>query len=451
MYPKQLMPLTGDNTMLQDTVLRLSGMAGTSDECMVICNEAHRFLVAEQLLAIGQKARIVLEPDGRNTAPAVALAAFLAADKDNEAMLLVMPSDHVVTDRAAFQAAVQEGADAAVSGKLITFGIVPTRPETGYGYVKAKVAGSGAVPVISFVEKPDEITAQRYAKSGKHFWNSRMFLFSASTYLDELRSYAPEMYEACRRSIEDRSKDDEFIRPEEKAFLTCPSDSIDYAVMEKTDAAMMVPLDAGWSDVGSWAALHDVRDTDEDGNTVDGDVILHDCKGTFVQGESRLVTAVGLEDAVIIETKDSVLVASKASSQDVKHIVDQLREQDRDETALHRQVFRPWGSYDSIDGDEGFQVKRLIVNPGAVLSLQKHAQRAEHWVVVRGKARITRNDEVFDLGVNESTYIAIGDVHRIANPFDEPVHIIEVQCGDYLGEDDIVRLEDDYGREGTNT
>jgi mannose-1-phosphate guanylyltransferase/mannose-6-phosphate isomerase len=451
MYPKQLLPLVdGKTTMLQDTARRLNGMAERSDECLVICNEAHRFLVAEQLQAIERKADIILEPEGRNTAPAVALAAFVAAETDND-MLLVMPADHVIKDVAAFQAAVVQGIPAAEAGKLVTFGIVPTRPETGFGYIKAAAAGSAAVPIESFVEKPDEITAKQYVGGGQHFWNSGMFLFSAKAYLDELQSHAPEMHDACRRSIEKRTASDEFVRPDTQAFLASPADSIDYAVMEKTDKAMMVPLDAGWSDVGSWAALHDVRDRDESGNTIDGDVFVHDCKNAFIQAESRLVTAVGLDDVVIIETKDSTLVASKAKSQDVKQIVDQLREEDREETALHRQVFRPWGSYDSLENMDGWQVKRLIVNPGAVLSLQKHARRAEHWVVVRGKAQITKNEDVFDLGVNESTYIAIGDVHRIANPFDEPVHIIEVQCGDYLGEDDIVRLEDDYGREGTST
>ena len=451
MYPKQLLPLTGDNTMLQETALRLHGMAGTSDKCMVVCNEAHRFLVAEQLLAIDQDASIVLEPEGRNTAPAVALAAFFAAEANPDTVLLIMPADHVITDKAAFQAAVATGVDAAEAGKLVTFGIVPTVAETGYGYIKATAEGAAAVPVDAFVEKPDEITARKYVAGGRHFWNSGMFLFHARTFLNELRSHAPEMYTACRLSVENREDGDDFIRPDKTAFLDSPSDSIDYAVMEKTDLAMMVPLDAGWSDVGSWTALHDVRRRDKAGNTIDGDVVTHDCKNTFIQAESRMVAAVGLEDIVIIETKDSTLVASKARSQDVKHLVDKLKARDRTETSLHRQVFRPWGSFDSIDSDDGFQVKRLIVNPGAVLSLQKHAQRAEHWVVVRGKAQITRNDDVFELGVNESTYIAIGDVHRIANPFDEPVHIIEVQCGDYLGEDDIVRLEDNYGREGTKT
>jgi len=452
MYPKQLLPLvTGKTTMLQETVLRLRGMANVADECLVICNDAHRFLVAEQLLDIEQEARIVLEPDGRNTAPAAALAAFLAAEADNDAVLLLMPADHVITDKVAFQEAVEKGVDAAVAGNLVTFGIVPTRAETGYGYVKAKPDGSMAVPVDSFVEKPDKITAQEYVDGGEHFWNSGMFLFSATNYLDELQANAPEMYAACRRSVEARSQGQDFVRPDKESFLACPADSIDYAVMEKTETAMMVPLDAGWSDVGDWAGLHEARDADSSGNTLDGDVIVQDCTNSFIQAENLLVTAVGVDDIVIVQTKNAVLVANKNNTQDVKSIVDELKKQGREETKLHRQVFRPWGSYDSLENQDGFQVKRLIVNPGAVLSLQKHAHRAEHWVVVRGKAQITRNDDVFDLNVNESTYISIGDVHRIANPYDEPVHIIEVQCGDYLGEDDIVRLEDNYGREGTNT
>ena len=437
--------------MLQDTALRLDGVADMSDECLVICNDAHRFLVAEQMLAIEQDARVILEPEGRNTAPAIALAAFVIAEQDPDSLLLVMPADHVITDTTAFKAAVAEGVKAATAGKLVTFGIVPTHAETGYGYIRATLDGPSAVPVVSFVEKPDAATAQQYVDGGEHFWNSGMFLFSASTYLNKLREFEPKMHETCQKSIENRADAEGFIRPEAASFLQSPSDSIDYAVMEKADTAMMVPLDAGWSDVGSWAALHDVRDKDEAGNTVDGDVEMHDCKGMFIQAESRLVTAVGLEDVVIVETKDSMLVASKARSQDVKALVDTLKSKERTETSLHRQVFRPWGSYDSLENQDGFQVKCLVVNPGAVLSLQKHARRAEHWIVVRGKARITKNDDEFDLGVNESTYIAIGDVHRIANPFDEPVHIIEVQCGDYLGEDDIVRLEDNYGREGTNT
>ena len=451
MYPKQLLPLTGDKTMLQQTAERLQGMPDGADSCMIICNEAHRFLVAEQMRDIGLECEIVLEPEGRNTAPAVALAAFLALEEDDDAMLLVMPADHVIKDVEAFQTAVSRGTAAANDNKLVTFGILPTRPETGYGYVKATPDGDRPVAVTSFVEKPDLKTAESYLAGGEHFWNSGMFLFRASAYLSALEEFAPDMYSACRDSIEERGDDSDFVRPDRDAFLACPSDSIDYAVMEKTDAAVMVPLDAGWSDVGSWAALHDVRQQDENGNTIDGDVVIHKCKRSFIQAESRLVTVVGLDDVIVIETKDSTLVASKDNAQDVKAIVDQLKEADREETRLHRQVFRPWGSYDSLENADGFQVKRLIVKPGAVLSLQKHAHRAEHWVVVRGKAQITKNDDVFELGVNESVYIAIGDVHRIANPFDEDVHIIEVQCGDYLGEDDIVRLEDNYGREGTNT
>jgi len=446
-----LLPLVnGKTTMLQDTALRLDGMEN-ADACLVVCNESHRFLVAEQLLAIDRAAQIILEPEGRNTAPAVALAANIIAESTPDALLLVMPADHDIRDKQAFQAAVSAGAAAARAGNLVTFGIVATRPETGYGYVRAKPDGGAAVPVTAFVEKPDLATAAKYLASGDYFWNSGMFLFSAQSYLDALRQFAPGIHAACEQSVKRRNTDPDFVRPDAAAFLASPSDSIDYAVMEKTNRAVMIPLDAGWSDVGSFAALHDVRGADAAGNVVDGDVLTHDCSNVFIQAENQLVAAVGLDNVIIIQTKDSTLVVNKSCSQDVKQIVEQLESRKRPETKLHRQVFRPWGSYDGIDGDDGFQVKRLIVNPGAVLSLQKHARRAEHWVVVRGKARITKNDDVFDLSVNESTYIAVGDVHRIANPFDEPVHIIEVQCGDYLGEDDIVRLEDNYGREGTNT
>jgi mannose-1-phosphate guanylyltransferase/mannose-6-phosphate isomerase len=454
MYPKQLLPLVSDATMLQETAARLRGMPGTSGECLIVCNEAHRFLVAEQMAAIEMHASIMLEPTGRNTAPAVALAAFQVASDDEDALMLVMPADHVIRDVAAFQAAVGKGVEAAEQGKLVTFGIVPLRPETGYGYVKAVPNGDdrgAAVAVEAFVEKPDLETAERYVAGGEHFWNSGMFLFSARAFLRELLALSPKIHESVAKSAESLEKDLNFIRPDALAFATSPSDSIDYAVMEKTAAAMMVPLNAGWSDVGSWAALHEVCDSDSDGNATSGDVITHGCKDTLVQAESRLVMAIGLEGIVVVETKDSILVAHKSRSQDVKEVVDQLKAEGREETALHREVFRPWGSYDSLENAEGFQVKRLVVKPGAILSLQKHAQRSEHWVCVRGKARITKNDEEFDLNVNESTYVAIGDVHRIANPYDEPAHIIEVQCGDYLGEDDIVRLEDNYGREGTNT
>ncbi|MGB5690110.1 MAG: mannose-1-phosphate guanylyltransferase/mannose-6-phosphate isomerase, partial [Woeseiaceae bacterium] len=456
MYPKQLLSIAGEKTMLQATALRTSalrtvGLQRAENRHLIVSNEAHRFMVAEQMNAIEKRAQIILEPEGRNTAPAVALAALHAMAVHPDVVLLVMPADHVIKDVAAFQAAVAHGMAAAESGKLVTFGIVPTAPETGYGYIKATADGKGAVPVEAFVEKPDEATAIRYLEDGGHFWNSGMFLFRASTYLEELQQLAPGIFDACEKSMASKTLDGDFVRPDPNQFAACPSDSIDYAVMEKSKNAMMVPLDAGWSDVGSWAALHDVSECDARGNSLVGDALAHDCETTFVQAESRLVAVVGLKDTIVVETKDSVLVANRHRSQDVKALVDELKRQDRAETKLHRQVFRPWGSYDSIDNSENFQVKRLVVKPGAVLSLQKHAHRSEHWVVVKGKALITRNDEEFELKVNESTYVAIGDVHRIANPYDEPVHIIEVQCGDYLGEDDIVRFDDNYGREGTNT
>jgi mannose-1-phosphate guanylyltransferase/mannose-6-phosphate isomerase len=453
MYPKQLLPLTGENTMLQETVLRLKGVDDLTDDVLVICNEMQRFLVAEQLCDIGIGAKIVLEPEGRNTAPAAALAALMAAGdaQGDSRLLLVLPADHVIRDVAAFHKAVAAAKLAAQAGKLVAFGVVPTRAETGYGYIQIETDGAPASPIKTFVEKPDLSTANTYLESGDFFWNSGMFMFNTESYVKALEEHAPEILAACRTSVEKSTFDTVFIRPDKVAFLGCPSDSIDYAVMEKTRLAVMVPLNAGWSNVGSWSALHDMTKSGDHSNTLIGDVVVQDCRNSYIRGESRLVAAVGLEEVVVVETKDSVLVTTLKSSQDVKHIVDDLISSDRYEATLHRQVFRPWGSYDSIDGDDGFQVKRLIVNPGAVLSLQKHAHRAEHWIVVQGEARITLDDKEFDLKVNESTYVPIGAVHRIANPYNEPVHIIEVQCGDYLGEDDIVRLEDNYGREGTNT
>jgi mannose-1-phosphate guanylyltransferase/mannose-6-phosphate isomerase len=451
-YPKQLLPLVGERTMLQETAQRLSGKTNLAQNTWVICNDAHRFLVAEQLRAIDQAATIVLEPEGRNTAPAVALAALLALKEQGNGdapLLLVMPADHVIEDRAAFLKAIETGEPAAAEGKLVTFGVVPSFAHTGYGYIESDVHSLIAAPIQSFVEKPDKQTAVNLLETNRFFWNAGIFLFRADTYLEELERFSPAIVAACRKAIDGARIDSEFVRPDDMAFRASPSDSIDYAVMEKTERAAMVPLAAGWSDVGSWAALHEVSKKDVDGNTLLGDVVVHDCRDTYISAGSRLVTAVGLESLVVVEDKDTVLVVQKERAQEVKELVEELKRRGREEVKLHRQVFRPWGSYDSIDSEDGFQVKRLIVNPGAVLSLQKHAQRAEHWVVVKGTARITRDDEVFDLGVNESTYIPIGCVHRIANPGDEPVHIIEVQCGDYLGEDDIVRLEDNYGRKGT--
>lgn len=455
MHPKQLLSLAGEKTMLQATALRTRGLANAGDRCLIVANEAHRFSVAEQLDAIGMRWQIILEPEGRNTAPAAALAALQAAGDDPDAILLIMPADHVIRDVEAFRAAVGAGAAAAEAGRLVTFGVVPTQPETGYGYIRANAvhgnsAYSEVAPVEEFVEKPDLAAAKSYLESGEYYWNSGMFLFRARAYLEELDRFAPDIAVACKASMQDKSLDGGFVRLDEDAFLACPSDSIDYAVMEQSSNAAVIPLEAGWSDVGSWSALQDVSPGDADGNTLNGDVLVHDCKDSFVQAESRLVAAVGLRDVIVVETKDSVLVAHRNRSQDVKALVDRLEAEGRPEKDLHRQVFQPWGSYDSLDGEEGFQVKRLIVNPGAALSPQKHARRSEHWIVVKGRARVTRNGEEFDLNRGESTGISIGDVHRIANPYDEPCHIIEVQCGEDLsedlGEDDIVRLEDNDGR-----
>ncbi len=441
--------------MLQDTALRVRGREGMADEVIAVCNDAHRFLVAEQLRDIDTPAKIVLEPVGRNTAPAAALAALLALDaadeKDGSPLLLIMPADHVIADVEKFIETVEAGTASAESGRLVCFGVVPTYAATGYGYIESDARSLVVAPIDSFVEKPDKKTAVNLLETNRFFWNAGIFLMRADVYLEELGKYAPDILAMCEQSIEKAETDRDFVRPDAEAFSKSPSDSIDYAVMELTDRGDMVPLVAGWSDVGSWSALHDVSEQDEDGNAVSGDVIAIDCEGSFISGKSRLVTAVGVKNLVIVEDKDCVLVTRRGRSQDVKKLVEEMARMNREEPKLHRQVFRPWGSYDSIDSDDGFQVKRLIVSPGAVLSLQKHARRAEHWVVVRGTARITLDDKVFDLTVNESTYIPIGAVHRIENPGDEPVHIIEVQCGDYLGEDDIVRLEDNYGRAGTNS
>ena len=450
-YPKQLLPLVGDRTLLQETALRVRGRAGIADEQIVVCNEAHRFLVAEQMRAIDVATQTVLEPVGRNTAPAVALAALIAQSSSKDSVLLIMPADHVIDDADKFFEAIEIGAESARSGRLVCFGVVPTYAATGYGYIESDARSLVAAPINSFVEKPNLKTAVNLLETNRFFWNAGIFLMRADVYLEELETHAPEMLTACRESIDKGTADTDFFRPDPASFAKSPADSIDYAVMENTKQGDVVPLVAGWSDVGSWSALHDASPRDADGNCTIGDVVSVGCKNSYLRSRDRLVAAVGVENIVVVEDKDTVLVTTREKSQDVKKIVEALQAEERPEPDLHRQVFRPWGSYDSVDGDDGFQVKRLIVNPGAVLSLQKHAHRAEHWVVVRGIARITRDDEVFDLSANESTYIPIGAVHRIENPGDEPLHIIEVQCGDYLGEDDIVRLEDNYGRAGTNT
>lgn len=445
--PKQLLALAGPRTLLQDT-WRRSCEAGATAAPIVVCNEMHRFVVRGQLSEEGAKPTVVLEPAGRNTAPAAAVAALLAAERDGaDTMLLVLPSDHVVHDRAKFRDAVIAGTDAARGGALVTFGVVPDRPETGYGYIRAG-AGAGAQPVEQFVEKPDLANARRFVESGRHFWNSGMFLFTAQAFLAELAAFAPDILDACRRAVTGAYEEDGLLRLDNAAFLASRSQSIDYAVMEKTSRAVVVPLNAGWSDVGSWDALRQVGPADGHGNVNSGDVIALDCHDSLIRAESRLVAALGLDGCIIVETKDAVLVVPAERAQEVRKLVDELSARGRPEVLHGREVFRPWGSYDSLESRPGFQVKRLAVLPGAVLSLQLHHRRAEHWVVVAGVARITRDDSIFDLRRNEYAFIPQGARHRIENPGSELLEIIEVQVGDYLGEDDIVRIEDRYGRQG---
>ena len=451
LHPKQLLPLLGSNTMLQDTVLRLAGLEVAAP--MVVCNEAHRFLVAEQLRSIDCKPRaIVLEPTGRNTAPAIALAAHATlAGEEGDPLLLVLPADHVIPDIPAFHRAVELAGTAARNGSLVTFGIVPTNPETAYGYIRRGALTGSSYRIAEFVEKPDVSRAQGFLASGEYYWNSGMFLFRARRYLEELEKFAPDIAAACGNSFAGAVRDLDFTRIDPVAFRECRSESIDYAVMEKTSDAVVVPLDAGWSDVGNWTSLHAACEHDAQGNALFGDVMVEDTHDSYVYSSSRLVATVGLRGHVVIETKDAVLVAPQERAQDVKKLVARLKAYGRYEHALHREVFRPWGSYDSIDVGERFQVKRLIVNPGGALSLQMHHHRAEHWVVVSGTATITRGEETFLLEENQSTYIPVGVRHRIENPGRIPLHIIEVQSGSYFGDDDIVRFEDRYGRQGTNT
>jgi mannose-1-phosphate guanylyltransferase/mannose-6-phosphate isomerase len=450
MYPKQLLALTSRYTMLQDTALRLAGIAGARAP-IVVCNEAHRFIVAEQLHALDlEPSAILLEPAGRNTAPAVALAALKAQELDADATMVVAPADHVIRDARAFQLAADVAAELAQSGKLVTFGVVAHSPETGYGYIRRGAGQGPAYPVAQFIEKPPLDVAQQFVASGDYFWNSGMFVFKASRYLRELAAFAPDILEAATAAYRAAKVDLDFVRIDKAAFDACRSESIDYAVMEKTQDAVVLPLDAGWSDVGSWSSLFDALPSDEDGNVLQGDVLVHDTRDCFVHSTSRLVTAVGMDDHIIVETKDAVLVAPKERVQDVKELVAKLKKAGRSEYAWHREVYRPWGSYDSIDDGDRFQVKRLSLKPGGILSLQMHHHRAEHWIVVQGTARVTCGDKTFLLSENESTYVPIGAAHRIENPGKVPLHIVEVRSGTYLGEDDIVRYEDAYGREGTS-
>ncbi len=442
-YPKQFLALAGDDTMLQATWQRVAGLADAAP--IVVAGEDHRFLVAEQLRQIGAPTpAILLEPIGRNTAPAIAAAALQALRDGEDPLLLVLPSDHVVRDADAFRAAVRAAMPAAEQGALVTFGIMPDAPETGFGYIEAE-RGEGVQRVLRFVEKPDAVTAQTYLDAGGYYWNSGMFLLRASRYLEELRKFRADIVGGAQAAFDAAQRDGDFIRLDKAAFAACPADSIDYAVMEKTDAAMVLPVDIGWNDVGSWSALWEVSEQDGDGNAHHGDVISIDSRNSYAYAR-RMVALVGVDDLVVVETDDAVLVARKDRVQQVKDVVARLKAEQRTQAALHREVHRPWGSYDSIDMAEGFQVKRIKVKPGARLSLQSHTRRAEHWIVVRGTARVTRDNDVFELFANQSTYIPIGAKHRLENPGTEMLELIEVQSGDYLGEDDIVRYEDVYGR-----
>ena len=444
-HPKQFLPLLGEKSLLQSTWLRLRGLPG-ADAPLIVANEEHRFMVAEQLRQVGAKPfALILEPVGRNTAPAIAVAALRAMQGGQDPVLLVLPSDHVIVDEAAFREAVLVAMASAESGRLVTFGIVPTAPETGYGYINA-APGDGVRDVLRFVEKPDQATAEAYVASGEYFWNSGMFAFLASRYLEELSKNQPRMVDLARESLDKATVDADFLRLDKASFSACPSDSIDYAVMEKTDRASIIPIDVGWNDVGSWSALWSVVEQDGNGNAHRGDVLARDCRNTLAISDKRLVALIGLTDIVAIDTDDAILIAHKDRVQEVKEIVASLKRDGRPQATWHRKVYRPWGSYDGIDSGDRFQVKRIVVKPGASLSLQMHHHRAEHWIVVKGTARVTNGDKVFLLGENESTYIPLGSKHRLENPGKQPLELIEVQSGGYLGEDDIVRFEDVYGR-----
>ncbi len=459
--PKQFLSLAGESSLFQQALERVAVFSGRSP--LVICNEEHRFVAAEQLRQLGTQATILLEPVGRNTAPAIALAAFQALgdsknNPDEAPVLLVLAADHVIKDTAAFQAAVNKLEPAVRDGKFGTLGIVPTEPATGYGYIKAGAEASGLFTVEQFVEKPDAETAQSYLDAQCYYWNSGMFMIRADRYLEELKRYQPEMYAACEAAMASTEKDYDFVRIDKEAFIACPGDSIDYALMEPLTAdpansqVVVAPLDAGWSDVGSWSALWDIADKCEDGNSVlhagkgDAGTILKDTRNSLISTSDRLVSTLGVDDLVIVDTKDALLVAHRDKVQDVKHIVTQIREQGGDQHEFHREVYRPWGHYDAIHRGEQYQVKHITVKPDGKLSLQAHQHRAEHWVVVSGIAEVTRGDSTFVLSENESTFIPVGERHSLRNPGSMDLELIEVQSGAFLSEDDIVRYEDDYGR-----
>jgi mannose-1-phosphate guanylyltransferase len=452
-FPKQFLPLVNDTSMLQDTLARLPSQHQAP---VFICNEDHRFLVAEQVKQVNcDKATILLEPKGRNTAPAVALAALNALTDNKGALLLVLAADHVIKETEKFHQAISVATVAAAEGKLVTFGIVPTHAETGYGYIQKgskqdrqqnSQQANDTYQVAKFVEKPNAETAQGYLESGDYLWNSGMFLFKASRYIEELEKFRPDILSACRASMAKVEKDLDFTRPDRESFLQCADESIDYAVMEKTEDAIVVPLDAGWSDVGSYSALWEVCQQDAQHNVIKGDVIAHDTSNSYIHSQNKLIATLGVDNLVVVDTPDAVLVASKDKVQNVKEIVNEMKAKKRSESTIHREVYRPWGKYDSVDHGERFQVKRITVNPGAKLSVQMHHHRAEHWIIVSGTAKITLDEKTFFLSENQSTYIPIGVVHALENPGKLPLEMIEVQSGSYLGEDDIVRLEDRYGR-----
>ncbi|MCG7531320.1 mannose-1-phosphate guanylyltransferase/mannose-6-phosphate isomerase [Psychrobium sp. MM17-31] len=446
LFPKQFLKLHSDDTMLQSTVSRLQDIEHQPP--LIICNEEHRFVVAEQLRSAGlNHGQILLEPVGRNTAPAIALAAFNAVNQGQDPLLLVLAADHVIQNTDAFTQAVEQAATLAAQDKLVTFGITPTHPETGYGYIKAGVMESNSAAVEQFVEKPDLATAQDYLQSGNYFWNSGMFMFKANVFLDELKQHRPDIYSACQSAMNNTSSDLDFIRIDKTAFELCPDDSIDYAVMEKTAQAMVVPMNADWSDIGSWSALWDIEEKDDNGNVCHGDVLNVDSRNSYINAQDKLVATVGLDNVVIVETKDAILVADKSKVQNVKDVVNELKAQGRSEVSEHREVYRPWGKYDSLDDGNRFKVKRITVKPGARLSTQMHHHRAEHWIVVTGTAKVIKDNEEVFLTENQSTYIPVGSVHSLENPGMVDLELIEVQSGGYLGEDDIVRFDDKYGRE----
>jgi mannose-1-phosphate guanylyltransferase / mannose-6-phosphate isomerase len=465
-HPKQLLALIGDDSLLQATVRRLDGLDSLEadhhivlNDPIVVSNEEYRFVVAEQMRVIDRHATIVLEPTGRNTAPALTLAALEVNHNDADYIMLVMPADHVMLDKAAFLIAVRKGAELAQQGMVVTFGITPDAPVTSYGYIEAGKPHQGAQRITRFVEKPDLATAQRYLDTGTYLWNSGIFMMRASTWLSAIETCRSDILRACRTAWAQRKADGEFVRVDKDAFAMCPSDSIDYAVMESLAAGkdaseitaslpvgVVVPLNAGWSDVGSWDALWQVLPKDADGNASQGDVLLRDCTNTLAVSEKRLIACVGVSNLIVVETADAILVTHKDATQDVKKVVDSLKAQGRAEGRIHRKVFRPWGWYDEVDAGTRFLVKRIVVKPQGMLSLQMHHHRAEHWIVVRGTARVTRGNDSFLVSENESTFIPLGTRHRLENPGCMPLEMIEVQSGSYLDEDDIVRFDDVYGR-----